>query len=53
MDIGVYLLLDNLSEYFEFKVSADNFPCLTKLHTSVANLPNIKKWIETRPKTVY
>ena len=53
VDIGVYLLLDNLSEYFEFKISADNFPCLAKLHTSVANLPNIKKWIETRPKTVY
>lgn len=52
-DIGIYLLLDNLSEYFEFKISADDFPCLAKLHTAVANLPNIKKWIETRPKTVY
>ena len=53
VDIGIYLLLDNLSEYFEFKISADEYPCLVKLHTSVAHLPNIKKWIETRPKTVY
>ena len=52
-DIGIYLLLDNLSEYFEFKISADDFPCLAKLHASVSDLPNIKKWIETRPKTVY
>jgi len=52
-DIGIYLFIDNLAEYFEFKISANQFPCLNKLHTSVAEQPNIKKWLETRPKSVF
>ena len=47
----VYLLVEDVENYFGLTV--DNYPGLKKLHEEVASLPNIKKWVEERPKSDY
>ena len=49
VDIQGYVLLDNLKNLFGINLS--DYPELQKLYDEVAGQPNIKKWIETRPKT--
>ena len=46
MDIQGYILLDTAASNFGI-----NYPELQKLHDEVAAQPNIKKWLEARPKT--
>ena len=49
MDIQGYYLLDGLAA--KFGVNLADYPVLQKFHDDVAAVPNIKKWVETRPKT--
>jgi len=49
VDIQGYFLLDTIST--NFGVNLADYPELKKLVDEVASQPNIKKWIETRPKT--
>jgi len=45
----VYVLLDNISTFLGINLA--DYPELQKLCDNVAAQPNIKKWLETRPKT--
>ena len=49
MDIQAYFLFDIISK--DFGVNLTDYPELQKLVDGVASEPNIKKWIESRPKT--
>jgi len=49
VDIQGYFLLDMIST--NFGVNLTDYPELKKLVDGVASQPNIKNWIETRPKT--
>ncbi|XP_065898846.1 hematopoietic prostaglandin D synthase-like [Dysidea avara] len=49
VDIQGYYLLDGLAA--KFGVNLADYPVLQKFHDDVAAVPNIKKWVETRPKT--
>ena len=46
-----YLLVEDVKNYFGLTV--DSHPGLKKLHEEVATQPNIKKWVEERPKSDY
>ena len=50
-DLGVYLLLDMLSHLSPTVL--DKFPSLSQLKNRVESLPNIAKWIQTRPQTQF
>ena len=47
----VYLLVEDVQNYFG--LTMDSYPGLRKLHEEVATQPNIKKWVEERPKSDY
>ena len=49
MDIHAFNLIDGISK--KFGVNLADYPELKKLVDEVGSQPNIKKWIETRPKT--
>jgi hypothetical protein len=49
-DIGAAMVLTNLKETFEPEILAP-FKHLDDLNEMVNDLPNIKKYIEARPKT--
>ncbi|XP_065898853.1 glutathione S-transferase 1-like [Dysidea avara] len=49
VDIQAYFLFDIISK--DFGVNLTDYPELQKLVDGVASEPNIKKWIESRPKT--
>ena len=49
VDIQAYQLLDNLKNYFGINLT--DYPELQRLYNEVATQPNIKRWLETRPKT--
>ncbi|KAK2716000.1 glutathione S-transferase 1-like [Artemia franciscana] len=49
-DLAYFQLLDLLWQRFG-RAHLDSFPNLMKLHETVINIPNIKKWIDTRPET--
>lgn len=49
MDIQGYYLLDTAAS--NFGINLADYPELQKLHDEVAAQPNIKKWLEARPKT--
>ena len=49
VDIQGYYMLDTAAS--NFGVNLADYPKLQKLHDDVADQPNIKKWLETRPKT--
>jgi len=49
VDIQGYYILDIIITFFGVNLS--DYPELQKLHDDVAAQPNIKKWLETRPKT--
>ncbi|XP_065900351.1 hematopoietic prostaglandin D synthase-like [Dysidea avara] len=49
VDIQGYYMLDSVASHFN--VNLADYPELQKLHDDVAAQPNIKKWLETRPKT--
>lgn len=51
IDIMTYLLVEDVKNYFG--LTTDAYPELNKLHGEVATLPNIKKWVEERPKSDY
>ena len=51
MDIQAYYLADTIANMFG--VNLADYPELLKLHDEVAAQPNIKKWLETRPKTEF
>ena len=47
MDIQGYTLFDGIAN---FGVNLADYPEIQKLVDVVGSLPNIKKWVETRPK---
>ncbi|XP_065898847.1 glutathione S-transferase-like [Dysidea avara] len=49
VDIQGYYLLDKIAN--NLGVNLADYPVLQKFHDDVAALPNIKKWLESRPKT--
>ncbi|XP_065898854.1 glutathione S-transferase 1-like [Dysidea avara] len=49
VDIHAFNLIDGISK--KFGVNLADYPELKKLVDEVGSQPNIKKWIETRPKT--
>ncbi|XP_065898852.1 glutathione S-transferase 1-like [Dysidea avara] len=49
LDIHAFNLINDISK--RFCVNLADYPELKKLVDEVGSLPNIKKWIETRPKT--
>jgi len=49
VDIQGYYVLDTIAT--RFGINLADYPVLQKLHDDVAAEPNIKKWLETRPKT--
>lgn len=49
VDIQCYYFLDNLSQHL--KINIGDYPELQKLYDNVASQPNIKNWLENRPKT--
>ena len=48
-DLGVYLILDQLLG--AVPTVLDKFPALSQLKQKVESLPNIAKWLQTRPQT--
>ena len=44
-------MLDNLNKHLGINIG--DYPELQKLYDNVASQPNIKNWLETRPKTEY
>ena len=48
-DLSVYLILDQLSG--AVPTVLDKYPALSQLKKKVESLPNIAKWLQTRPQT--
>ena len=48
-DIHCYYILDMLSQHFGINMA--DYPELKKVYDGVVAEPNIKKWLEERPKT--
>ena len=50
-DFGVYLVLDHITA--TTPTVLDKYPALSQLKKNVESLPNIAKWIQTRPQTPF
>ncbi|EDV21294.1 uncharacterized protein TRIADDRAFT_38221 [Trichoplax adhaerens] len=49
-DIAFYRFANVVKDFFNFEEAAKKFPKLTALYQRIANLPNIRKWEESKPK---
>ena len=50
-DFALAVLLDGVLPCVGLGATVDKFPKVRALQQAVENLPNIKAWIEKRPKT--
>ncbi|KAL5481716.1 hypothetical protein EMCRGX_G021944 [Ephydatia muelleri] len=52
-DLCVFNVLDFLSTFLHIPTVLEKFPALSQLKKNVESLPNIAKWIQTRPQTPF
>ena len=52
-DLALALLVGGMTSRAELGATVDKFPKIRALQQAVENLPNIKAWDETRPKTEF
>jgi len=52
-DISLFYLINHVKIMTGIELLSEDLPCLKKVHDNVLSQPNIQKWLEMRPKTLY